>query len=204
MEKAQKVVNYYVLCNKLKNVIRTGWKNWNVDRKRIESVAEHIFGVQSLAIAINSEYDYDIDIYKVIYMIAVHELEEIIIGDLTFLDIDEKSKFKKGHQAIKEILKDLKDKEEIEKIILEFDERKTKEALFSYHCDKLECDMQCKLYDEEGCVDLNQPNKKINEFENINNETTWSGKWLEFDRKLFLDDKNFIELLDYIKNNKIS
>ena len=74
MEKEKKVINYYVLCNKLKNVIRTGWKDWNVQRERLESVAEHIFGVQMLAIAMKSEYNYDVDISKVLMMIAIHEL----------------------------------------------------------------------------------------------------------------------------------
>ena len=74
MEKQKNVINYYVLCNKLKNVIRTGWKDWSVQRKRLESVAEHIFGVQMLAIAMKSEYNYDVDILKVIMMIAIHEL----------------------------------------------------------------------------------------------------------------------------------
>jgi putative hydrolase of HD superfamily len=74
MGKERKVINYYVLCNKLKNLIRTGWKTWHVHRERLESVAEHIFGVQMLAIAMKSEYEYDIDISKVIMMIAIHEL----------------------------------------------------------------------------------------------------------------------------------
>ena len=40
MSKEENVLNFYVLCNKLKNVIRTGWKNWNVGngKERIESV----------------------------------------------------------------------------------------------------------------------------------------------------------------------
>ena len=67
MTKEENVIKYYVLCNKLKNVIRTGWKDWKVQRDRIESVAEHIFGVQMLAIAMKSEFEYDIDIMKVIY-----------------------------------------------------------------------------------------------------------------------------------------
>ena len=61
MSREENVIKYYVLCNKLKNVIRTGWKVWNVERERLESVAEHIFGVQMLAIAMKSEYEYDID-----------------------------------------------------------------------------------------------------------------------------------------------
>lgn len=53
MKKEQKVLNYYVICNRLKDVIRTGWKDWNVKRERIESVAEYIYSVQMLAIAMN-------------------------------------------------------------------------------------------------------------------------------------------------------
>ena len=73
MGKEEKVINYYVLCNKLKNVIRTGWIDWKVSRERVESVAEHVYGVQMLAIAMKSEYEYDIDIMKVIYMLAIHD-----------------------------------------------------------------------------------------------------------------------------------
>jgi len=58
MSKEENVIRYYVLCNKLKNVIRTGWKDWNVKRDRLESVAEHIYGVQMLAIAMYSECNY--------------------------------------------------------------------------------------------------------------------------------------------------
>ena len=95
MSKEKNVVNYYVLCNKLKDVIRTGWIDWNVNRDRVESVAEHIFGVQMLAIAMKSEYQYDIDIMKVIYMLAIHEIGETVIGDITQFDMskEEKEKF---------------------------------------------------------------------------------------------------------------
>ena len=53
--KESNVVNFYVTCNKLKDVVRTGWKDWGVKRFRIESIAEHIYGVQMLAIAMWSE-----------------------------------------------------------------------------------------------------------------------------------------------------
>ena len=38
---------------------------------------------------------------------------------------------------------------QIEELFLEFDAHETKEAKFAYMCDKLECDLQCKLYDQE-------------------------------------------------------
>ena len=209
MEKAENVVKYYTLCNKLKDIIRTGWKDWNVKRERVESIAEHVFGVQMLAIAIYSEYKYDIDIFKVIFMLAIHELEEIYIGDLTQFQISKEEKEKLGHEAVEKILSNLINKEQIKKLIYEFDERKTKEALFAYQCDKLECDLQCKLYDEENCVDLN--NQQNNNTYNIElvqelltKEKTWSNMWLSFGQIKYKYDKNFLEISNYAKNNNIS
>ena len=39
MKKEENIINYYLITNKLKDTIRTGWKKWNVRRDRIESVA---------------------------------------------------------------------------------------------------------------------------------------------------------------------
>ena len=106
MNREENVVNFYIICNKLKNVIRTGWIDWNVKRNRLESVAEHIYSTQMLAIAMKSEYEYDIDIMKVIYMLAIHELGEAVIGDLTQFQIDAKEKEKIEHETVHNILKE--------------------------------------------------------------------------------------------------
>lgn len=208
MEKAKTIINFYVLTNKLKNIVRTGWKNWHVNAERVESVAEHIYGTQMLALAIHSEYQYDIDIKKVIYMLAIHELEETIIGDLTHKDITREEKEKIGHQAVENILKDLLTGEEIKKIIYEFDERKTKEAKFAYLCDKLECDLQCKIYDENHCVKPEEQLPEDNHREDVmqklrSGEITWSSSWLNHDRPIYEIDNNFMEILDYALNNDI-
>ena len=208
MLKEQKVVNYYVICNRLKNVIRSGWTTWNVQRERIESVAEHIFGIQMLAIAMKSEYQYDVDLLKVIYMIAIHELGEITIGDLTQFEITLKEKEKIEHEAVHKILGDLLDRKEIENLFLEFDSHATKEAMFAYQCDKLECDLQCKLYDEEGCVDLNNQEGNISLKDQrvqslLETENSWSTMWLKFDQQIYPFDKNFKAVSNYVIKNSI-
>ena len=209
MSKEEKVINYYVLCNKLKNTIRTGWKDWNVKKDRLESVAEHIYGTQMLAIAMKSEYKYDIDIMKVIYMLAIHELGETIIGDLTHFDISKEEKQIIEHEAIHKILSNLIDGKRIEDILLEFDEHKTKESKFAYWCDKLECDIQCKLYDEEKCVDLSkQENNKSfynDEVQNLLKENqSWSAMWLKYGQKRYNYDDNFKSVSEYVLDNRIS
>lgn len=208
MTKEQRVLNYYVLCNKLKNIIRTGWKDWNVQRERIESIAEHVYGVQMLAIAMKSEYEYDIDLERVIFMLAVHELGETIIGDLTQFQISKSEKEKIEHEAVHNILQGLLDGKIIEELFLEFDERKTKESLFAYQCDKLECDLQCKLYDQEHCVDLNnQENNNTKENERVKKllETSesWSTMWLKFGQQTYPYDDNFKAVSAYALNNNI-
>lgn len=208
MKKEEKVLNYYVMCNKLKNIIRTGWLNWNVKRERLESVAEHIFGTQMLAIAMYSEYDYDIDITKVIYMLAIHELGEIIIGDLTRFQISKEDKKVIEHNAVYKVLESLKDKEYIKNLFTEFDEGKTMEARFAYQCDKLECDLQSKLYDQEKCVNLNEQNdnstmeyplvKKL-----LDEGNSWSSMWLKLGRLSYSYDKNFKSVSLYADENDI-
>ena len=208
MSKEENVIKYYVMCNKLKNVIRTGWKNWNVERERVESVAEHIFGVQMLAIAMKSEYEYDIDIMKVVFMLAVHELGEIVIGDLTMFEISKEEKAKREKEAVHKILCGLLDGKEIENLFTEFDSHSTKEAMFAYQCDKLECDLQSKLYDEEGCVDLNkQESNDLLENELVkkllSEEKSWSGMWLRFGQTVYPYDDNFKNVSKYALNNNI-
>ena len=208
MSKEQNVITYYITCNKLKNVIRTGWKDWNVQRQRLESVAEHVYGVQMLAIAMYLEYGYDIDIQKVILMLAIHELGETVIGDLTQFQISKKEKEKIEHEAVNKILGNLINSKKIEELFLEFDAHETKEALFAYQCDKLECDLQCKLYDQENCVDLNDQsaNKTFNDErvqKLLKGGNSWSSMWLKFGQDSYPYDQNFLAVSNYAIENDL-
>ena len=206
--KIKNIMSFYALCSILKDTIRKGPLTWNANRKRIESVAEHIYGVQMLAISIYYQFNYKLDLNKVIYMLAIHELEEIEIGDLAFYETTKEDKLEKGKNATDLILKDLVGKEEISKLLDEYNERKTEEAIFAYHCDKLECDVQMKLYDQEGCFDLNnQPNNPIIDLPSVkkvlDSENSISNAWIEFDRSKFEDDPIFIEIINWLKDNNI-
>ena len=207
-KKIKDIMSFYALCSKLKDTIRKGPLTWNANRKRIESVAEHIYGVQMLAISIYYQFGYKLDLNKVIYMLAIHELEEIEIGDLAFYETTKEDKLEKGKNATDLILKDLIGKEEISNLLDEYNERKTEEAIFAYHCDKLECDVQMKLYDQEGCFDLNnQPNNPIIDLPSVkkvlDSESSISNAWIEFDRSKFEDDPVFIEIINWLKDNNI-
>lgn len=207
-EKVKETMKFYKLCTKLKDTIRKGPLVWNAKRERIESVAEHIYGTQMLAIAIYFQFNYKLDLNKIIYMLAIHELEEIEIGDLAFFETTKEDKLIKGKNATDYLLKDLLGKEEITVLLDEYNAQVTEEAKFAYHCDKLECDIQMKLYDQEGCFNINnQPNNPILNNPDVrkvlDSEKNISNAWIEFDRNKFEDDKNFITIIDYLKENDL-
>lgn len=209
MEKAAKIIQYYTLTQKLKNLIRTGWKDWQVCGDRLESVAEHVYGTQMLAIAMYSEYHYDFDLKKVILMLAVHELEETVIGDLTMFMISIEEKLEKAHEAISGILASLSIGDELKSLILEFDARETDEARFAFFCDKLECDLQAKLYDEEHRVTLTgQENIATTADDDVRkllkSGKSWSEMWLTFSQNRYHYDDNFLEVSDYAVCHQIS
>ncbi len=147
-EECEKILKFYFLSNKLKNTLRTGWKYWAVEGVRVESIAEHVFGTLMLAVSIYShskEYE-DIDIEKVALILALHETEEILIGDITMFDYDGvKTKKEAGRKAVLELFKD-SETDKFLKLIEEFEQGETKEAKFAYMCDKLEADLQAYIY----------------------------------------------------------
>lgn len=208
-KKITKLLQFYLLATELKNVIRTGWKQWHVDKERLESVAEHIYGTCILAIAIDSEFDLNIDIYKVMMMLILHEIEEIKIGDLTPFDkVTQQEKRELGKQAVEQVFNLLSKKTEYIELIEEFENMQTRESKFAKMCDKLEADIQCKKYCEEKCIDINNPdNKQWLEDERVkrilgNGEKTVSDLFIENDRPIF-SEKIVEEIADFVKSNNL-
>ena len=207
--KIQKLIQFYMLATSLKDKIRTGWKTWNIDRQRIESVAEHIYGTCILAIAIDSEFDLNIDIYKVVMMLVLHEIEEVKIGDLTPFDkITAEEKRKIGKQAVEEVLAPLTKGINYIELIEEFEKLETKEAKFAKMCDKLEADIQAKIYCEENAIVMNnKENEHLLKDERIKGLIEKGAKsvadlYIEYDRPVFTEE--VVEhIADYIKNNNL-
>ena len=75
-------------------------------------------------------------------------------------------------------------------------------------CDKLECDLQCKLYDEDGCVDLNKQdgnntlnNKIVHDL--LASGSSWSEMWLKFGQEIYPYDDNFRSISNYAITHKL-
>ena len=200
------VNKYDIFKNKLKEKIRTGWKEIEISSERLESVAEHVYGCLMLAIAMDSEYELDLDMYKIIKMLALHELEETIMKDYTIRDnISKEEKIRLGRECVLKVTEGMIKQGEIIDLLEEFNNHSTKESIFCYHIDKIECDFQAKIYDlkgnfhlEKALEDLNFYGKEANDIKN--KVKTASDVWIEYDKKIYKDDKIFEELINDIQN----
>ena len=151
----------------------------------------------------------DINLNKAIMMLVLHEIEEIKIGDLTPFDkISKEEKRRLGKIAVEEVLKDLSKSEEYIELIEEFEEMKTKESKFAKMIDKLESDIQSKIYCEEGSIDASDiKNQKLLEDDRINKliqqgEKTIADFFIENDRPIF-KEKIINDIASFVKKNEL-
>ena len=130
---------------------------------------EHTNSCQYLALAIKSQFpdEYkDINLEHVNMLFSVHELEEAIIPDYTPIDgINKSEKRKQGKAAVDKLLGILGTPDNpivtlIADLIEEWEDRKTKDARFAKQVDSLDAAIQCKIYDEQGHIDLTNPKAK--------------------------------------------
>ena len=207
--KLEKVLEFYYKTSTLKEVERSGWNTWNVSRdKRVESIPEHVYGAQQLAFAIYSEFDIDVDIFKVNSLLAYHETEEVDIGDLNpFSGVSAAQKAELGTIAVEKVVGNMKKKNLIKSLIDEFNERKTPEAQFAYLCDKMEADLMAKKYQNEGRFSFDKVSSRIlndKRVQKILSEgaTTVADVFIEYDVPKYSKSKIFSELIQFLKDYK--
>lgn len=208
MNKTKNIINFYLVATKLKEKLRKGYVEIGIEKERLESVAEHIYGCLILAIAFDSEYELKLDMYKVLKMLTLHELEECLMPDYTVRsDITPEEKIEKGKKCVHDVTLYLFAGEKIESLLDEFNAHETKESCFCYLIDKIECDFQAKVYDLEGVFSVEKAREDLPFYgeraEEIEKKSkTASDFWIEYDRPKYEDDEKFMDLLNEIQKLK--
>lgn len=205
----EEIFKFYYLNFRLKNKIRSGWdnKHWNVKSDRIERISEHIIGTISLAMVLSSEFEYNIDVDKAIKMLAIHETGETLIGDITPFDgITPEMKKEIEHQAMIDALGNLKEKDSLLALLFEFDDQETLEAKCSHYCDKIEADLQSKVYQDKGMHHSldNQKNNCVFNSSRVQQMVKNGAKdafdiWYEWDKSIYAEDNDFPEFSNMLK-----
>ena len=133
----------------LKQVKRTGWTRYPL--KDVESVADHSFGIASLALTLDLPREINRD--KLIQMALAHDMAESIVGDIvvertkdlqTQMSVEEKAK--KEQRAAEKLFEN---KQPLLFLFKEYEAQATSEAKILKELDKLEMVFQALQYETE-------------------------------------------------------
>ena len=159
--KKQDYLDFFRIVGKSKRLPRTGWVREKV--KNPESVAEHSFRVGVLAMVLSDKLGNNLDKEKLMKMALLHDLGEVITGDIVVERWDVIDLKKRGEQekAERKGIKDIFDKlgadgEQYKKIYDEMIGRTTPEAKVFWLLDKLERTIQALEYEEEQGKNLEE------------------------------------------------
>ena len=167
----EKIIDFFREVGKLKTLKRTGWVVEGV--KDPESIADHSFRT-ALAVVVLGKHK-DIDLFKCVKMALAHDIAESQIGDLLVdwkldahgeeklknlknreehgITLEEKLKREKdGMKKLTSILGE--DGKELLELWEEFEDGKTKEAVFVKSVENFEMFLQAYEYEESQGVDI--------------------------------------------------
>lgn len=132
------LINFMSVVEKLKCNTRHSFTSSG----RRESVAEHSWQLALLAFLVKNEFP-GVDINKVILMALVHDLGEVVTGDIPSFDKtqeDEEREYKSLFKLLDPLPQELKTT--IGNLIVEMEDMETLEAKLIRGLDKMECVMQ--------------------------------------------------------------
>ena len=139
--------NTYLLLDDIK---RTGWVISNIPEQDISTVADHTLQVVMLASTLCHELDLNYDIGKMLQMCFIHDIGEIVIGDVAIVDENYEEKKMHEERAVAKMLEPLSEKTRNYYLDLwkELNARETELARFVHQIDKLDAVMRSKKYAE--------------------------------------------------------
>ena len=141
-----KIIDLFIIINKLKTLKRQGWIQKGIKSSECESVADHSFRLAIITLFLKDYWeDKGLDSQKMINMALIHDLGESIIGDITPRDniVD---KLIKEKQAVNDLINLTEFFNGYKDIWQEFIEEKSEEAKIIKQLDKLEMALQALDY----------------------------------------------------------
>lgn len=151
-QKGTDFYNFSQVIKKLKNIKRTGWlkKERDVPEKYQENDVIHTMQMFALASAyFRIHKPANLNFKKVLEMILIHEVGELLAGDIAEGDKAHDSKRAIEERGIREVFGSLKCGQYFIDLWLDFEDKKSNEAEFVYQLDKLDPILKAKFIDEE-------------------------------------------------------
>jgi len=140
-ERLEQQLQFIYEIDKVKSIIRRT-RLFHADKR--ENDAEHSWHICMMALVLQEYADDEIDIFKVIKMMLIHDLVEIDVGDVIVYSKNQVH-VEAEEKAARRIFGLLPDGQgdEYYDLWVEFEERKTPEARFAMALDRMEPILQC-------------------------------------------------------------
>ena len=125
---------------------------------KVESVAEHSYRMAMMALTLHEASDAT-NLDRMIKMCLVHDLAEVLVGDITPFDGIEKEKKKLlEKRAMLALVQDLPESKQAELLALfeEYESQESDEARFVKDLDRLEMCLTALEYEEAEQIDLEE------------------------------------------------
>ncbi|MDE5888629.1 MAG: HD domain-containing protein [Bacilli bacterium] len=136
--------------SKLKNILRTGWTRRKVREDYLESDATHTMQMIAMASAYFTIFKpTDLDYNKVMDMIIIHEIGEVLAGDIPEGDPLHNDKHALEARGVRNAFSGLASGEYFINLWEEFESRESNEAKFVYELDKFDPIVKAEYLDEE-------------------------------------------------------
>lgn len=158
----EEIFEFYQKYIELQNVLRKGWLMRKVKVERKENDSDHTLQTILLAHLIIKKYQLqDLNLLRIMEMLLIHEIGEIVIGDIAMVEADYEERKKSEEKAVQNTLRCLGG--ELSKYYFElwkeFEYGMSREAKFAYFIDKMDAVVKAKIYDG-----LNNSQDLFNEF----------------------------------------
>lgn len=153
-------LDFFKTVGQSKRLLRSGWVREKI--KDPESVAEHSFRVGVLAMVLSDKFGYPLNKEKLMKMALLHDLAEVITGDIIverwdIVDVDKrKEKERQEKEGIKKIFDKIDQGDEYAAIFEEMIGRLTPEAKIFFQLDKIEMALQALEYEKEQGKNLEE------------------------------------------------
>lgn len=137
-ERLKKDMDFIIELDKMKSIIRA---TNLIGKEEREDDAQHSWHISVMAMILSEYADEDIDTYKVIKMLLIHDLVELFAGDTFCYDVEANKDKEERELAAADKIYGMLDKdkgEELRGLWDEFEEMETPEALFAASMDRLQ------------------------------------------------------------------
>lgn len=143
---------FFHMIERLKTTKREGWRRFGIDR---ESIADHMYRMSVIAMLAPPSLTPRIDLAKCIKMCLVHDMAELLVGDITPVDGVAKPEKNRREAATMDFLtRDLLDDSpaaaEMRAVWHEYEDAQTLDSHFVHDVDKMELLLQMVEYEKRG------------------------------------------------------